>query len=119
MESWLAWSKPMSDLAKDFHISDVALAKRCRVVDVPIPYRGYWERKAAGHDPPKLPLPKYRTRTLADRQVPTPSIPVRRHTHAHRPHRLSALQFPRPLSVPIGTIFGPPNALVTVSVCRG
>jgi hypothetical protein len=58
----LVWSKPMSDLAKEFHMSDVGLAKRCRAVDVPIPYRGYWARKAAGQEPPKLPLPKYRTR---------------------------------------------------------
>jgi hypothetical protein len=27
------------------------LAKRCRSVDVPIPYRGYWARKATGQDP--------------------------------------------------------------------
>jgi hypothetical protein len=59
----LVWSKPMSDLAKEFNMSDVGLAKRCRAVDVPIPYRGYWARKAAGQEPPKLPLPKYRTRT--------------------------------------------------------
>jgi hypothetical protein len=61
----LVWSKPMSQLASDFGISDVGLAKRCRAVDVPIPYRGYWARKAAGQEPPKLPLPKYRTRTPA------------------------------------------------------
>ncbi len=60
----LVWSKPMSDLAKDFNISDVGLAKRCRVVDVPIPYRGYWARKVAGQNPPKLPLPKYRSKAL-------------------------------------------------------
>jgi hypothetical protein len=56
----MVWSKPMSSLAKDFGISDVALAKRCREVDVPIPYRGYWARKAAGQMPPQLLLPKYR-----------------------------------------------------------
>jgi hypothetical protein len=50
----LVWSKPMSELAKDFGMSDVGLAKRCRAVDVPIPYRGYWARKAAGQDPPKI-----------------------------------------------------------------
>ena len=58
----LVWSRPMSTLAKEFGISDVGLAKRCRAVDVPIPYRGYWARKTAGQDPAKLPLPKYRTR---------------------------------------------------------
>jgi len=59
----LVWSKPMSDLAKEFNMSDVGLAKRCRAVDVPIPYRGYWARKAAGQEPPKIPIPKYRSRT--------------------------------------------------------
>jgi hypothetical protein len=77
----LVWSKPMSTLANDFGISDVGLAKRCRAVDVPIPYRGYWARKAAGQEPPKLPLPKYRTRTpapttAADRRVP-PKVIIR------------------------------------------
>jgi hypothetical protein len=52
----------MSELARGFGISDVGLAKRCRSVDVPIPYRGYWARVAAGQTPQKLPLPKYRTR---------------------------------------------------------
>jgi hypothetical protein len=76
----LVWSKPMSDLAKDFNMSDVGLAKRCRAVDVPIPYRGYWARKAAGQEPPKLPLPKYRTRTpppTAEATVPVePVTPI-------------------------------------------
>jgi F0F1-type ATP synthase epsilon subunit len=53
----------MSTLANEFGITDVGLAKRCRAVDVPIPYRGYWARRAAGQTPPRLPLPKYRTRT--------------------------------------------------------
>jgi hypothetical protein len=74
----LVWSKPMSDLAKEFHISDVGLAKRCRAVDVPIPYRGYWARKAAGQEPPKLPLPKYRTRAPATNSAEAvPAEPVK------------------------------------------
>ena len=72
----LVWSKPMSDLAKDFNMSDVGLAKRCRAVDVPIPYRGYWARKAAGQDPPKLPLPKYRTPTAATSAPAEPIKPI-------------------------------------------
>jgi hypothetical protein len=31
----LAWSKPMSELAKDFGISDVGLANRCRRLGIP------------------------------------------------------------------------------------
>jgi len=53
----LTWSKPMSSLAKDFGISDVALAKRCKRLGIPVPGRGYWARVDAGQTPhrPKLP----------------------------------------------------------------
>jgi hypothetical protein len=52
----LAWSKPISELSKDFGISDVGLAKRCRRLGVPLPGRGYWARIDAGQKPyrPKL-----------------------------------------------------------------
>ncbi len=53
----LVWSKPMRELATDFGISDVALAKRCRRLSIPVPGRGYWARLDAGQTPyrPKLP----------------------------------------------------------------
>lgn len=52
----LVWSKPMRELAKDFGISDVGLAKRCRRLGIPVPGRGYWARLDAGQQPyrPKL-----------------------------------------------------------------
>jgi len=71
----LVWSKPMSSLAGDFGISDVALAKRCRQVDVPIPYRGYWARIAAGQKPDKIPLPKYRSQTAPATNTATTTPP--------------------------------------------
>jgi hypothetical protein len=48
----LAWSKPLSQLAKDFGISDVALAKRCRRLGIPLPGRGYWARVSSS--PPRI-----------------------------------------------------------------
>jgi hypothetical protein len=53
----LAWSKPLRALSKDFGISDVALAKRCKRLGIPVPGRGYWARVEAGQEPyrPKLP----------------------------------------------------------------
>jgi hypothetical protein len=54
----LAWSKPISALAQDFGISDVALAKRCRRLGIPIPGRGYWARVDAGQTPHRPKLPK-------------------------------------------------------------
>ena len=54
----LVWSKPMTELAQDFGLSDVALAKRCRKLGVPIPGRGYWARVAAGQAPRQPALKK-------------------------------------------------------------
>lgn len=54
----LVWSKPMIELSKDLHLSDVALAKRCRKLAVPVPGRGYWARVAAGQTPHITPLGK-------------------------------------------------------------
>jgi hypothetical protein len=54
----LAWSKPISQLAADFGISDVALAKRCRRLGIPLPGRGYWARVDAGQRPYRPRLPK-------------------------------------------------------------
>src|SRR3984885_7224056 len=54
----LAWSKPISELSKDFGISDVALAKRCRRLGIPLPGRGYWARVDAGQTPYRPKLPK-------------------------------------------------------------
>jgi hypothetical protein len=54
----LVWSKPMSELCKDFGISDVALAKRCKKLGIPVPGRGYWARLDAGQTPYRPKLPK-------------------------------------------------------------
>jgi hypothetical protein len=54
----LAWSKPISELAKDFGISDVGLAKRCKRLGIPLPGRGYWARVDAGQSPYRPKLPK-------------------------------------------------------------
>jgi hypothetical protein len=50
----------MQHLAKRFGLSDVAIAKRCRKLNIPVPGRGYWARKAAGQRVRVTPLPKAR-----------------------------------------------------------
>ena len=54
----LVWSKPMTALAKEFGLSDVALHKICRKHDVPNPPPGWWAKKAAGKSVRVTPLPK-------------------------------------------------------------
>jgi len=56
----LVWSKSLVILAQEFGISDVGLAKICKRLNVPRPYRGYWALVAAGRKMsiPSLPLAK-------------------------------------------------------------
>jgi hypothetical protein len=53
----LVWSKPASALAEEFGVSDVAIAKRCKKLGVPRPFRGYWAKIESGKKPRKPPLP--------------------------------------------------------------
>ncbi len=51
------WSTPMAKLAKNYGVSDVALAKICKKLNVPYPRRGYWRRKETGKTVKQLALP--------------------------------------------------------------
>ncbi len=51
------WSTPMIILAKDYSISDVALRKICKKLQVPVPKIGYWQRKKSGLPVVQVPLP--------------------------------------------------------------
>lgn len=46
----LVWSKPVTKVAGELGISDVALHKICERHRVPTPGRGYWAKLAAGKD---------------------------------------------------------------------
>jgi hypothetical protein len=52
------WSTPMTKLAKSYGISDVALAKTCKRLDIPYPERGYWRKKETGKPVKQLALPQ-------------------------------------------------------------
>jgi hypothetical protein len=52
------WLEPARSVARHYGISDVALGKICRKLEVPLPGRGYWARKAAGQEIPRAPLPE-------------------------------------------------------------
>ena len=51
------WAVPTTQLAAELGISDVALGKRCKKLNVPKPTPGYWAKVAAGQKPEKAPLP--------------------------------------------------------------
>lgn len=45
------WAEPVIRVAERYGVSDVALAKTCRRLGVPLPPRGYWARVKAGQAP--------------------------------------------------------------------
>ncbi|MFC4593687.1 hypothetical protein [Sphingobium tyrosinilyticum] len=61
----LVWSKPLTHLAKEFVLSDVALHKICKKHDIPHPPLGWWAKKAAGKPVKQAPLPPLEDRVLA------------------------------------------------------
>lgn len=52
------WEKPVSEVAKDYNMSDNALRKRCIKMNIPLPQRGYWTKLKAGQDVSKPVLPE-------------------------------------------------------------
>jgi hypothetical protein len=52
------WATPATKLAREFGISDVALGKICRKLNIPKPYPGYWAKVEAGASIKPSPLPR-------------------------------------------------------------
>jgi hypothetical protein len=42
------WETPVTQLAKEYGLSDVGFAKICKKHDIPRPPMGYWARKVSG-----------------------------------------------------------------------
>jgi hypothetical protein len=73
--SKLIWTKPITVLAKEFGISNTGLAKVCKRLNVPRPYRGYWRLLETGRKrsiPPLPPLKKTRHRRRSFHRIRNP-----------------------------------------------
>jgi hypothetical protein len=51
------WAEPIRILAPRYGVSDVALAKMCRRLGIPLPGVGHWTKVACGHQVERPPLP--------------------------------------------------------------
>jgi len=78
----LAWAKPMTQVARDFGISDRALAKICARRQVPVPPRGYWARKSAGRKVHQLPLPAFAVKETKVKSKPAPPVAKKPKPHS-------------------------------------
>ncbi len=67
------WKEPVLVVANRYGVSNVALAKACRKLAVPLPPRGYWARIRAGRKaPPRPPLPPYESPSRIQATQPVP-----------------------------------------------
>lgn len=60
------WEKPVTEVAKRYKVSDVAIHKVCKSLNIPTPGVGYWAKVKAGKPVKQTPLPhsdKAATRT--------------------------------------------------------
>ena len=55
----LVWSKPMTDIAKEYGISDKMISKICEKLNVPTPRLGYWRKIEVGENVPKTTTSQY------------------------------------------------------------
>ena len=53
------WERPVSTIAKEYGVSDTAIAKACRRLCIPLPPRGYWAKVRAGQSAEIPDLPEY------------------------------------------------------------
>jgi len=53
----MVWSEPVLTLAKKYGLSDRGLAKICARMEIPVPGRGYWQKRKNGWQIPVPPLP--------------------------------------------------------------
>jgi hypothetical protein len=51
------WAEPITKVAVRYQVSSNYLARVCRHLNVPYPYRGYWAKVPFGKAPKRLPLP--------------------------------------------------------------
>ena len=51
------WAKPVTEVAKLYRVSDAAIHKVCRSLDIPTPSPGYWAKVKAGKPVKQTPLP--------------------------------------------------------------
>ena len=96
------WAEPVDTIAKKFGLSNVGLGKACRRHNVPVPARGYWARKAAGHKMRQPPLPpsKNGDETVTFLGAARPDPPAETERHAVHPLIAFEMQPENKISVP-------------------
>lgn len=75
------WKQPVTKVAERYGVSDVMIHKVCKALNIPVPPRGYWAKKAAGQPVEQEPLPEHTGKTAVfgrkvenDKKEPAPQL---------------------------------------------
>ena len=107
------WAQPMTKVAKEYGISNVALAKICKKLNVPCPWRGYWRRKETGKAVKPLPMPLNSDptkQTVTIHRTIRPEFPT--HTSEETTQRITAEQTPEQ-KIEVPDRLGKPHRLLS------
>jgi hypothetical protein len=90
------WSRPARTVALEYGISDVALTKICRKLDVPKPGVGYWRRRELGYATTQTALPKLKDskRLVSHIRSPEPTPTISEPTIELKPGSVSVRRHP-------------------------
>jgi hypothetical protein len=66
----LVWEKPVTHVAKQFGLSDVAIRKICIKHQIPLPPLGYWAKLQHGKKVSQTPLPPLSTKVRESFEIP-------------------------------------------------
>lgn len=86
------WAEPVETVAGRYGVSGVALAKTCRKLQVPLPDRGYWAKKAHGKEPTRPELPEFKNPPRMERRPAKHKIGETTHPERLRPEVFDAAQ---------------------------
>jgi hypothetical protein len=80
------WEVPLQRLAPEYGISDVALKKICKKMNIPTPPRGYWAKVQNGQRVPVTPLPKAKHGDLRRYEITAAADPEKKRMIEEAPH---------------------------------
>lgn len=86
------WAEPVETVAGRYGVSGVALAKTCRRLQVPLPGRGYWAKRAHGKEPTRPELPELKNPPRIERRPAKRRVGETTHPERLRPEVFDAAQ---------------------------
>jgi hypothetical protein len=106
------WTKAVRKVAVEYGVSDVALAKMCRRLNVPLPGRGYWARVAAGQNPKRAPLAPLEPGQAAEVRVSRSGLSTDEKRELKRIKRKYGTETP----IEVASSLSSPHELVAMSI---